>query len=91
MANYDMGQAALIHLIRESYKLFDVAAIAALRAVGTGIATDSKLPLEELEGEVEEASPSRSAHQRAKPSRTQACGSNSARSSVTFRSTQANA
>jgi hypothetical protein len=57
MANYDMGQAALIHLMRESYKLFDVAAIGALRAVGRDIGTDSQLTLEELEGQVEEIQP----------------------------------
>ncbi len=55
--SYDMGQAALIHLIRECYQLFDVAAVGALRAVGRDIATDSRLSLEELEGAVEEIRP----------------------------------
>lgn len=57
MTEYDMGQASLIHLIKQSYQLFDVGAIGALRGVGRNIALDSGLALDELEGEVEEIRP----------------------------------
>ena len=54
MTEYDMGQAALVQLIRASHNLFDMAAIGALREVGRNMAASSKLDLAELEGAVEE-------------------------------------
>ena len=57
MSNYDMGQSALIHMIRQAYIMFDVGAIGALRAVGKDIGTVAKLKLEELEGSTEEVKP----------------------------------
>lgn len=57
MANYDMGQSALIHLIRQCYQMFDVGAIGALRGVGRDIGSESKLDLEALEGKTEEVQP----------------------------------
>lgn len=57
MAEYDMAQTALIHLIRQCYQLFDVGAIGALRSVGKSIAADSKFDLDKLEGAVEEVEP----------------------------------
>ncbi|KAA3643510.1 MAG: hypothetical protein DWQ07_23670 [Chloroflexi bacterium] len=57
MTKYDMGQASLVHLIREYYALFDKQAIGMLRNLGKGIADYSELGIEELEGEGHEIQP----------------------------------
>lgn len=53
MAKFDLGQASLIHMIRASQRMFDVAAIGTLREVGRAFGAESKLELSELEGQVE--------------------------------------